>query len=90
MAVPECPHRAQCADHCTDRRFASVATMFSGKKAPRVHVKAKTHFFKSLDLTELMVPADDTPGAFTGNSIDMYICLLVSPGIVLYELRWCG
>jgi hypothetical protein len=40
--------------------------MFQTKKPTRVHVKAKTHFFKSLDLTELMVPADDTPGAFTG------------------------
>jgi hypothetical protein len=40
--------------------------MFPGKKAPRFYVKAKTHFFKSLDLTELMVPGDDTPGAFTG------------------------
>uniref|UniRef100_A0A383WJV2 Pyruvate kinase n=2 Tax=Tetradesmus obliquus TaxID=3088 RepID=A0A383WJV2_TETOB len=34
-----------------------------------MHVKAKTHFFKSLDLTEVMVPADDTPGAFTATKL---------------------
>ncbi|WIA20807.1 hypothetical protein OEZ85_005164 [Tetradesmus obliquus] len=43
--------------------------MISGRKAPRMHVKAKTHFFKSLDLTEVMVPADDTPGAFTATKL---------------------
>jgi hypothetical protein len=57
-----------CESHCLNVRTLHILqiNMFVGKKAPRVHVKAKTHFFKSLDLTELMVPADDNPGAFTG------------------------
>lgn len=30
------------------------------------HVKAKQHFFTSLDLNDLLVPVDDREGAFTG------------------------
>ncbi|KAF6256496.1 pyruvate kinase [Scenedesmus sp. NREL 46B-D3] len=43
--------------------------MSPNRKASFIHARAKTHFFKSLDLTELMVPADDTPGAFTGTKL---------------------
>ncbi|WIA41090.1 hypothetical protein OEZ86_004721 [Tetradesmus obliquus] len=57
--------------YCASPHCCCVASfaMFSGRKAPRMHVKAKTHFFKSLDLTEVMVPADDTPGAFTATKL---------------------
>jgi hypothetical protein len=45
-----------------------VARSISGGGSTRTHImtRSKAHFFKSLDLTDVITPADDTPGTFTG------------------------